>query len=171
MDKKSLILIGMPGSGKSFFGRRISTELGLTWIDTDRVFQSYAGFMPAEFVKSTSRENFEEVQEKAILESSFRASVVSSGGGVVVNPKIMNYLSQFGVILYLEEEFDVLYQRLKEGRSIEKEEKSFQVLFQIRKPMYEKYAQITVSKKGKDEKTILQEMIFQFQEYSKNNSL
>jgi len=150
--KTNVVLIGMPGSGKSTSGILLAKTLGLSFTDTDLLIQQQEGILLQELVNQKGFFEFVEIEERIVSEISVSRSVISTGGSVVYSEKSMDRFQKIGVIVYLDVSFPEIMRRiqnistrgiaLKDGQSLEN-------LYDERLPLYQKYADLTVSGDGK----------------------
>lgn len=159
MKNKSIILIGMPGSGKTTIGKMISKTLNMSWIDTDQLIKKFIKIDLSEYVKHNGREQFNIIQEKIIIENKFNNFIVSTGGGVVFSENIMEHFKKFGNIFYLNEKFDDLYYRLDKNRSLAPDRESFYEIYKQRCPLYTKYSDYIIDSQKKSKTKIVEEIV------------
>ena len=144
----NVILVGMPGVGKSTVGVLLAERLGLGFLDTDIELQTREGRKLQQIIAAKGLDGFRRIEEETILSLSVRSHVVSTGGSVVYSVKAMEHLKRRGRVCHLDIEPQLLRDRLDDidirgivmapGQSIES-------LYQERYPLYMKYADITVS--------------------------
>ena len=144
---KNLILIGMPGSGKSSVGVILAKVLGMNFIDSDLLIQQEAGSLLADIIQKEGLEGFIRLEER--INSSIQAenSVIATGGSAVFGEAAMLHLKRGGTVIYLEAAPSILKSRIgdldKRG-VIHKNGQTLSDIYEERKPLYEKYADITV---------------------------
>jgi len=151
-EKTNVILIGMPGSGKSTSGILLAKTLGLSFLDSDLLIQQQEGTLLQELVNQKGFFGFVEIEERIVSNLSAAHCVISTGGSVVYSEKSMNHFQKIGIIVYLDVSFSEIMRRiqnistrgiaLKDGQSLEN-------LYDERLPLYQKYADLTVSGDGK----------------------
>ncbi|HKJ05649.1 MAG TPA: shikimate kinase [Geopsychrobacteraceae bacterium] len=148
MEKSNLVLIGMPGVGKSTVGVVLAKHLGLNFIDTDLQLQAKAGCRLQQIISERGLEKFLELEEKVILDLRDRHSVIATGGSVIYSPFAMDALRRTGHLIYLKISLQQLQQRIDDmgqrGVVIEKNQ-SFSDLYDTRTRLYEQYAELTVN--------------------------
>lgn len=147
MQKQSLILIGMPGAGKSTLGILLAKELGLGFLDTDVAIQVKEEITLQEILEQRGYLALRAVEEAVLLETDCHQKVIATGGSAVYSSKGMNYLKSCGPVVYLEVPLDELRRRIHnyETRGIARRpEQSFAELFEERAALYRQYADITV---------------------------
>lgn len=138
---ENILLIGMPGCGKSTIGRMLAAKLGYNFIDADAEFEEYIGISPADYIECFGVPKFREKESEVIAE--FRKctrTVISLGGGVVEIPKNEELLHAAGKIIYIRRELDKLAQG---GRPITAA-KGVETLFAERHEKYEQWADLII---------------------------
>jgi shikimate kinase len=157
---KNLILIGMPGAGKSSVGKRLARVLSFSFLDTDQLMEERWGCLLQEIIDSEGLEAFSRKEAETVLSLDVVRHVISTGGSVVYSPRAMAHLQDLGWILWLDLPLEELERRLAngmEGRGIVRTpEQSLADLYRERRPLYERYAQIRVETQGKTNKQVIQ---------------
>ena len=157
MDKTNIVLIGMPSSGKSTIGRRLSEELEMGFIDTDSVIRQAENRELKEIVNTDGLQKFLDIQESAVLGIKATNHVIATGGGVVYGTASMQHLKSGGIIIYLENGFEEIENRIAEGRRFARQQgQSLRDIYNERVPLYEKYADIITDCTGKSVDAICQ---------------
>lgn len=143
----NLVLIGMPGAGKSTLGVILAKTLGMHFVDTDILIQEKEGKLLQDIIDNMGNEYFKEVEERVLLELDAENTVVSTGGSAIYYPVAMEHFKKNGVTVYLDVEFGELERRLDNistrGITLGKGE-TLKDLYERRKPLYEKYSDITL---------------------------
>ncbi|MDE6214631.1 MAG: shikimate kinase [Lachnospiraceae bacterium] len=147
----NVILIGMPGAGKSTAGVVLAKKLGYAFVDADLVIQSREGKLLHEIISERGVEGFWEVEESVGESIEAHRTVIATGGSAVYGPKAMAHYQQIGTVVYLSlplagirgrlGDLDERGVTLREGQDLES-------LYVERLPLYEKYADITVACEG-----------------------
>ncbi|MFI3254279.1 MAG: shikimate kinase [Eubacteriales bacterium] len=147
---KNLSLIGMPGSGKSTVGVLLAKAIAFDFLDTDLLIQRNEGKHLQDLVDSLGVQGFLDVEEAAISSLSCHETVISPGGSVVCREKMITHLKTLGPVIYLHVPFEELQRRIQNlstrGIAMEKEQSLAEVL-QERAPLYDKYADATLTVK------------------------
>ena len=138
----NIILIGMPGSGKSTVGVLLAKALGYGFLDTDLVIQQREGLLLQDGVK-----HFLQVEEEAIRTVDCRRTVIAPRGSAVCREGTMAHLKELGPVVYLRVPMEELTSRIQNlatrGIAMEPGQTLADVLAQ-RAPLYERYADLTV---------------------------
>ena len=145
---KNIILIGMPGCGKSTLGVILAKELGIGFVDTDIVIQNMTGELLQETLEKEGVKGLLDREEEAILSLDMsKPKVVSTGGSAVLRETSMKHLSEKGICVYIKLPVSEIERRINNrstrGIAAEKNE-TLQDIFNFRTPFYEKYADITI---------------------------
>lgn len=152
MEKKNIILIGMPGSGKTTIGTELAEVIGYGYIDSDSVIVAREGKRLNEIIASVGREAFLDIEAKVNSELCANRCVIATGGSVIYRDYAMQKLKEKGDIVYLKLSCDTIAARLGDlkARGVAlKDGFTLQDLYNERSPLYEKYADIVVELDGK----------------------
>ena len=153
MNKSNIILIGMPGVGKSTVGVVLAKILGYHFVDTDLVIQEKEGRLLKDIIEQEGNEGFIKIEEKINTELEAEHSVIAPGGSVVYGDKAMRHFKEIGTVVYLKASYEVINTRLSnlKGRGVVlKEGQTLKNLYDERCVLYEKYADITVDEGDRD---------------------
>lgn len=157
--KKNVVLIGMPGVGKSTAGVILAKILGYKFVDTDLIIQQHEKKRLKEIIARDGIDGFIELENKIVAELNAEYSVIATGGSVVYGEDAMNNLRNIGRIVYLSLDYKKLRYRLgniKNRGVIIREGQSLADLYKERVPLYEKYADIVIDENGcNTEKTVM----------------
>ena len=151
MKKNNIILIGMPGSGKTTLGTELSEIIGYGYIDSDRVIIAREGKRLNEIIEEVGREGFLDIEAKVNSELCADRCVIATGGSVIYRDYAMRKLKEMGTVVYLKLPYEIIEARLgdlkKRGVAL-KEGFTLKDLYDERTPLYEKYADIIVELTG-----------------------
>ena len=141
-SKENIVLIGMPGVGKTSTGEALAKLLNRPWIDTDFLIRQKAHCEAATYLQTHGEAAFRRLEHEVIQEiSSMSGSVISCGGGVVTTPSNYQALRQNGKLVYLTRRLEDL---AIVGRPLS-ERMGVQNLAAVRIPLYEAWADLTLS--------------------------
>lgn len=163
---KNIVLIGMPGSGKSTLGVILAKTLGVDFVDTDIVIQNRTGELLYKTLERVGVSGLLDEEENAILslDPSQRASVISTGGSAVLREKSMAHLKKDGTCVYLALPYETIEKRVgayaTRGIAAENGE-SLLNIYNYRLPFYQKYADLTIDCADKSIETIIAEILRQ----------
>ena len=145
---KSIILIGMPGCGKSTLGVILAKELGLDFVDTDIVIQQRTGELLQETLEKRGVSALLDEEEKAILSLDMaKPCVISTGGSAVLRENSMAHLRKNGICVYIKLPYEEIEGRInnRDSRGIAAgKNETLKDIYDYRTPYYEKYADIRI---------------------------
>ena len=143
----NVILIGMPGAGKSTVGVILAKTLGMNFVDTDIVVQERAVRLLQEIIDREGTAGFLAAEEETILSLQCQNTVLATGGSVILSGRAMAHLKKDGVVVYLEISFGEMEKRLRNITSrgiVLPAGQDLRDMYDQRRPLYEKYAEITI---------------------------
>ena len=144
----NIVLIGMPGAGKSTVGVLLAKTLGYAFLDTDLVIQEREGRLLQDLVDELGVEAFLDREADAICSVDCDRTVIATGGSVVCRDGAMEHLKDLGRIVYLQLPLEELERRLHNistrGIAMAPGE-TLAHIYDYRAPLYRKYADLTVA--------------------------
>jgi shikimate kinase len=146
--KSNLVLIGMPGSGKSTIGVILAKRSSHDFVDTDVLIQSIEHRSLQSIMDSEGYLRLREIEARVLQNLNVDNHVISTGGSVVYSDAAMQHLRSNGTTIYLDVSLENLRKRITdyETRGIAKRpEQSFADLFEERALLYRKYADVTIN--------------------------
>ena len=161
MKDHSVILIGMPGSGKSTIGVLLAKALGTSFCDTDLVLQNQENRLLQDILDKDGMPVFLKAEEEALL-SVERRGVIATGGSAVLSQKGMEYLSQNGTIIYLKTPLEELKKRIRNITTrgiVKRPDQTLDSLFTEREPLYLRWADCVISTDQKTVEEIIEEIV------------
>jgi len=149
--KKNVVLIGMPGAGKSTVGVILAKMLGKDFIDADLVIQKEEGRLLSQIIEAEGPDGFLEIEERVNMGLHPEAAVIATGGSVVYGRRAMEHLREIGTVVYLRLSYEAVDARLKDirGRGVVlREGQTLKDLYEERTVLYEGYAHVTIEEDG-----------------------
>ena len=145
---KNIILIGMPGAGKSTVGVALAKKLGYAFMDADLVIQAREGKLLHEIISEQGVEGFWQVEEEVNESILTERTVIATGGSAVYGDRAMTHYKGIGKVVYLALPLEDIRERLgdldERGVTL-REGQDLAALYEERIPLYEKYADITIN--------------------------
>ena len=143
MRKNNIVLIGMPGAGKSTVGVVLAKKLGYRFVDSDLVIQEQYGKLLHELIQEHGVEGFWKLENDVNASLNQRRSVIATGGSVIYGSEAMEHLREIGTVVYLKLPYEEVVERLGDlnarGVTLMKGQ-TLRDLYEERVPLYEQYA-------------------------------
>jgi shikimate kinase len=162
IDRKNIVLIGMPGVGKSTVGVLLAKRLGFSFLDTDIYIQTHEGKSLQGLIQEHGTAGFCDIEARLMLTISASAHVIATGGSVVYRKQAMNHFRANGIVVHLDIDLQRLKKRLDDinargvviapGQTIEG-------LFAERHFLYKKYADISVPTDGMTPEQVVEKAV------------
>ena len=148
MQHNNIILIGMPGVGKSTIGVILAKLLGYQFVDADLLIQQQEKKLLKDIINERGTDGFIEVENRVNAGIVAEHTVIATGGSVVYGKEAMRHLKEIGTVVYLEVSYDTIKKRLADikGRGVVlRENQTLLDLYKKRTALYEKYADVKVT--------------------------
>ena len=153
VQMENIILIGMPGCGKSTVAALLAEKLGRKSVDADETIAQLAGKSIPEIFSQDGEAEFRRIETQALSQLGMQSGlIIATGGGCVTQERNYPLLHQNGTIFWLERELDLLP---TEGRPLSQANKLTD-MYKIRKPMYERFADFCIDNNGNAVDTVAQ---------------
>ena len=149
--KDNIVLIGMPGAGKSTVGVVLAKRLGYRFVDSDLVIQDRYDKLLHELIEEHGVEGFWRIEEEVNASLTPRRSVIATGGSVIYGPRAMEHLREIGTVVYLKLPLEAVADRLGDlnARGVTlMPGQTLAGLYAERVPLYERYAHEVVDCQG-----------------------
>ncbi len=151
MKGKNIVLIGMPGCGKSTVGVVLAKTMGYRFTDADLVIQEQEGRLLSEIIAQEGLEAFLAIENRINASLSPQKTVIATGGSAVYGQQAMRHYQEIGIVVYIDLPYEEVESRLgdltKRGVAIH-DGQTLRDLFNERKPLYEQWADIIVPAEG-----------------------
>lgn len=147
----NIILIGMPGAGKSTLGVLLAKAMGKLFVDTDIIIQQKTKRLLQDIIDNDGTDAFLKLEEDILLTVDEENTVIATGGSAVYSEKAMEHFKQNGKIVYLHVDFAEIEKRVTNITTrgiVLKNGKSLADAFDERKPLYDKYADVVIDCTG-----------------------
>ena len=148
----NIVLIGMPGCGKSTVGVVLAKNLALDFIDSDLLIQREMGMRLSALIEQYGDDGFREIENRVNSGIQAENSVIATGGSVIYGEEAMRHPKAIGTVIYLKLSYEQIEERLgnlhARGVSI-KAGQTLRDLYDERCPLYERWADMTVDCDGK----------------------
>lgn len=148
----NIVLIGMPGCGKSTVGVVLAKNLAMDFIDSDLLIQREEGMRLSDIIERHGDDGFRAIENRVNSRIEAQSSVIATGGSVVYGEEAMAHLKSIGTVIYLKLSYEQIEERLgnlhARGVSI-KEGQTLRDLYDERCPLYERWADMVVACDGK----------------------
>ena len=142
-ETENLVLIGMPGSGKSTVGRLLAEKTGKPFLDTDSEIEKRSGMPCGELIRARGEEAFRKLESEVIREAGKRTGcVIATGGGAVTRPENRDPLRQNGRLIWLDRPPEAL--KTDASRPLSENRTLLEQRYRERKPLYEAWQNLTV---------------------------
>ena len=149
--KDNIVLIGMPGAGKSTVGVVLAKRLGYRFVDSDLVIQDRYDKLLHELIEEHGVEGFWRIEEEVNASLTPHRSVIATGGSVIYGPRAMEHLREIGTVVYLKLPLEEVADRLGDlnARGVTlMPGQTLADLYAERVPLYERYAHQVVDCQG-----------------------
>lgn len=143
----NLILIGMPGCGKSTVGVLLAKSMLYNFIDTDLIIQGEYSLPLSEIIEKRGTEAFKKIENDILKDLKVKSTVIATGGSAVYGEAAMSNLKNGGTVIYLKLPLNEIEKRIKNIKTrgiVMDKGKTLKDIYIERTPLYEKYADITV---------------------------
>lgn len=159
--KSNIILIGMPGAGKSTVGVVLAKRRGCRFLDSDLLIQEQYDALLYELIASHGLEGFLKIEEEVNASIDAKRTVIATGGSVIYGQRAMEHLGEIGTVVYLKLSCETIKERLgdlnERGVALRKGQ-TLEDLYEERVPLYEKYADLIIDCEKKSIREIVGEL-------------
>lgn len=158
----NIVLTGMPACGKSTVGVVLAKTAGMSFLDTDLLIQERAGMKLQDILNEKGMDEFLRLEEEVLASVDVENTVISTGGSAVYSDRAMKHLDSIGTVVYLQLSLEEIRQRLNNiktrGIAMGPGE-TLADLYDKRVPLYEKYANVTITAAGLSVEECIEEIL------------
>lgn len=152
-NKQNIVLVGMPGSGKSTLGRMLAKKTGKAFYDSDSEIEKQTGMCIPDYFSKYGEDGFRAIETDVIKRLSLLGGIViATGGGAVIRSENIDSLAKNGIIVYLDRPISDI--KITSNRPLTRSVDDLKKKYYERHEMYEKSADITVMVKGSEKSTL-----------------
>lgn len=162
MMNNNIVLIGMPGVGKSTVGVILAKELGYQFVDADLLIQKQEKRLLKEIIAQEGVDGFIQIENQVNASIEAERTVIATGGSVVYGEEAMEHLKEIATVVYLKLPYESLKRRLgnlKNRGVVLRNGQTLKDLYEERVVLYEKYADVTIDEENKGIEETLQYII------------
>ena len=149
--KSNIVLIGMPGVGKSTIGVILAKILAYHFLDSDLVIQEREGRRLHQIISEEGTDGFLKIENDVNASLNVERTIIATGGSALYGKEAMEHLKEIGEVVYLKADYETIEKRLgnleKRGVAL-KNGQTLKDLYEERTKLYELYADVTVDEKG-----------------------
>lgn len=165
---KNIVLIGMPGAGKSTVGVVLAKVLGLNFVDSDLLIQEQEGKLLKEIIAEKGLDGYLAIENQVNAEIGVKHSVIATGGSVIYCQEAMEHLREIGTVIYIKLEYPTIDNRLGNIRQrgvVLRKGQTLKTLYEERCPLYELYAHIIVDGEGLSMEEVMEAIVSKIKNY------
>lgn len=148
---ENIVLIGMPGCGKSTIGVVLAKVMGYKFIDSDLLIQEMENRRLSEILEEAGPETFNQIENRINASLQTNKTVIATGGSAVYGEKAMEHFRKIGLVVYIRLPYEEIERRLgdlaERGISM-KAGQTLKDIYEERAPLYEKYADVILDTQG-----------------------
>lgn len=175
-NNKNIVLVGMPGAGKSYIGNKLAKLLvHFTYVDIDEKIENSEGMTISKIFEEKGEKYFRTIESKAIKEvSKIQNQIISLGGGAFQDPENVTALKYNGISFYLKAPIEEIYNRIKDDThrpllDVDSPKEALKKLLRKREKNYLK-AHFTIDTTKKQAYTILDDILKEYENYVKQRT-
>lgn len=168
----NIVLIGMPGAGKSTIGVILAKVLGYRYVDTDLLIQQQENRLLKDIIETEGLEHFLDIEGDVNKNLITDHTIIATGGSVIYRQDAMKHHKKHGILVYIKLNYGTINSRLGNIKSrgvVLKDGQSLYSLYEERCPLYEKYADIIIEAEGLSMEELMEQIKDEVLKY-KNSS-
>jgi shikimate kinase len=147
----NIVLIGMPGAGKSTVGVILAKVLGMSFIDSDLLIQKQEGRLLRDIIREEGLQGYIDIENQVNRDITVENTVIATGGSVIYCAEAMEHFRKTAKVIYIKLSYEAINKRLGNIRKrgvVLRDGQTLSDLYQERIPLYENYAHITIDAEG-----------------------
>jgi shikimate kinase len=163
----NIVLIGMPGAGKSTVGVILAKVLGRSFLDSDLLIQEQEGKLLKDIIEAQGLEGYLAVENQVNRDIWADKSVIATGGSVIYCPEAMEHLRSIGTVVYIKLSYATINDRLGNIRQrgvVLRKDQNLRSLYEERCPLYEKYAHLIIDGEGLGMEELMEKIASEFRD-------
>ncbi|MBE7035350.1 MAG: shikimate kinase [Ruminococcaceae bacterium] len=142
LETKNIVLIGMPGCGKTTVGRKLAELLSREFYDSDSEIEAAFGMHPSAFITEKGEQAFRAAESEVLCRLGKQSGcIIATGGGAVTRQENYSFLRQNSTVVFLKRELDAL---ATDNRPLSKDKAAIEALFKTRLPLYRQFCHVEV---------------------------
>lgn len=168
---KNIVLIGMPGAGKSTIGVILAKVLGYNFLDSDLLIQDQEKRLLRDIIEKDGLDGFLKIENQVNREIDINNSIIATGGSIIYCKEAMQHFREIGIVVYIKLSYETIANRLeniKQRGVVYKEGQSLKSLYEERCPLYAKYAHIIVDSEDLGTEGLMEKIAKAVCEYTEN---
>ena len=162
MSKECIVLIGMAGSGKSITGAALAAALGYQFTDLDQYIMQQEKQSVNEIINMRGEQALLRLEETRMHEIDLYRRVIAPGGSIIYQTRLMEYLKQSCILIYLNVSYQRIEQRLKDASLrgiVGLRDRKLHEIYKERQPLYARFADITICPEDKSVHEVVNEIL------------
>ncbi|MGB8455480.1 MAG: shikimate kinase [Anaerocolumna sp.] len=166
---KNIVLIGMPGAGKSTVGIILAKVIGYQFMDSDLLIQERENCLLKDIIEKHGLEGFIAIENRINGDIKAIKTVIATGGSIIYGTEAMKHLRDIGIVVYIQLSLDTINDRLgniKQRGVVFKEGQTLKALYEERCPLYEKYAHIIINGEGLSAEDLMEKIAEEVNKYN-----
>ena len=159
---ENIVLIGMPGAGKSTIGIILAKVLGMNFIDSDLLIQKQEGMLLKDIIEQKGLQGYLAIENQVNRDIWAENTVIATGGSVVYCPEAMEHFRNTARVVYIKLSYNTIRKRLgniKQRGVVLRDGQTLLDLYCERCPLYEKYAHIIVDAEGLSIEEVMEKIV------------
>lgn len=158
----NIVLIGMPGAGKSTIGVILAKVLGYQFLDSDLLIQEQEKCLLKDIIEKNGLEGFIAIENQVNQDIDVVNTVIATGGSIIYGTGAMEHLRNIGIVVYIQLSYETIEERLgniKQRGVVFKKGQTLKSLYQERCPLYESNAHLIINGEGLSAEDLMDKIV------------